>query len=185
MIGSTLVLFFDPTSIESLSFFLKLTVPVYLYYFLRRFFRTKRDLDGVLQAFLYSGLIVAGVLLYEIFVNPIRVEESRGMERIQGNFGDVVSYGIYVVFCFLIVTYFYFTRQFEVTRTNRLLAVVIVGAIGLLGLFNIHHIASYAVFGMIFLMFLLYNFRTAPETAVFPVDGMRHSGFSVRTGDDR
>lgn len=159
VIGIFFVILFDALSIDSLEYLLKLSIPIYIYFFARRFIQCKQDLDGILTTFLYSGIFVAALLLYEVTFGAIRIVESRGMERIQGSFGDVVSYGIYLSFCFLIITYFYFSRKGEIPKINRIRAVVIVGALSILTLLNIHHVASYTVFIGLLLLFMVFNFR--------------------------
>jgi len=158
-IGIFFVILFDPFSMISVEFFLKLSIPIYLYFFSRIFIQNKQDLDGILTTFLYSGIFVAMLLIYELIFGAIRVVESRGMERIQGSFGDVVSYGIYLVFCFLIVTYFFFSRKGEIPKSERIRTVVAVGILCVLTLINIYHVASYTIFLGILLLFLVFNFK--------------------------
>ena len=166
LLGTFFVILFDPLSTISFEFLLKLTIPLYLYYFARRFIQSREDLNGILTTFLYSGIFVAIILLYELFFGAIRVVESRGMERIQGSFGDVVSYGIYLAFCFLIATYFYFSRKGEIPKMKRTRTVLIVGVLCVLTLVNIHHIASYTIFLGILLLFLVFNFKTNKGAAM-------------------
>lgn len=168
-IGIAFVVFYAPLSREALEMTLKLSLPFFLYFYLRRFIRTQQDLDGLLQTFLYSGVFVAMVLIYELAFGAIRVEESRGFERLQGNFGDVVSYGIYIVFCFLIVTYFYFSRKQKVNRQNRILLIVFVSMLCLLGLVNMYHVASWIIFLSLVGLFFMFNFRNNYSGALLMV----------------
>lgn len=171
LLGCLLIFFFDPLSLLTVEFMLKLSLPVYLFFFLRCFVRNKKDLDGLLQSFLYSGIFVAAVLVFELVVNPIRVVESRGLERIQGNFGDVVNYGIYIVFCMLIAAYRFISAN-RVEMRKHTIVLVAVALIGAAGLLNIHHIASYITFGAVALLFFVYNMRTNKDTGlVFVVLG--------------
>lgn len=165
-IGIFFVILGDPLTMESLEFLLKLSIPIYLYFFARIFIQNKQDLDCFLTTFLYSGVFVAVVLLYELVINPIRLVESRGMDRIQGSFGDVVSYGIYLTFCFLIATYFYFSRKREVPQFKRLRTVLIIGFLCVLTLINIHHVASYTIFFGLLLLFLVFNFKSNKGAAL-------------------
>ncbi len=165
-IGIFFVILGDPLTMESLEFLLKLSIPIYLYFFARIFIQNKQDLDGFLTTFLYSGIFVAVILLYELVINPIRLVESRGMDRIQGSFGDVVSYGIYLTFCFLIATYFYFSRKREVPQFKRLRTVLIIGFLCVLTLINIHHVASYTIFFGLLLLFLVFNFKSNKGAAL-------------------
>lgn len=159
LVGILFVIIFDPLSKDSFEFLLKLSLPIYLYFFVRVFIQNKRDLEGLLTTFLYSGGFVAVLLLYELLFGAIRIVESRGMERLQGSFGDVVSYGIYLSFCFLIAGYFYFSKKGEISKPKRMRLLVIVGGLSLLTLFNIHHVASYTTFVAILLLFMVFNFR--------------------------
>lgn len=159
LIGIFFVILFDPLSMISFEYLLKLSIPIYIYFFARIFIQNKQDLDGILTTFLYSGVFVAAILLYEVFFGAIRLVESRGMERIQGSFGDVVSYGIYLAFCFLIATYFFFSRKGEVPKMKRIRTVLIVGGLCVLTLINIHHVASYTIFVGLLLLFMVFNFK--------------------------
>lgn len=155
-----MLLFYDPLSALSLEFVLKLSMPVYIYFFLRVFITDLRDLHGLLQCFLYAGVFVALLLIYEVFINPIRLEESRGLARIQGNFGDVVSYGMYIIFTIISAAYFYFSRQHLVALKKRLQLLIPVALFGVLGILNIHHTATYTVFVLLVALFVIFNLRT-------------------------
>jgi hypothetical protein len=160
LFSTFMLLLFDPLSLVTIEFVLKLSMPVYLYFFLRLLLRDLRDLHGVLQSVLYSAIIVASILLFEVLINPVRLEESRGLMRIQGGFGDVVSYGMYIVFSAIIASYFYFSRQHIFPRRKLHSIVAVVALLSVLGLINIHHTASYTIFLIILGLFLVYNFRT-------------------------
>lgn len=166
LIGIFFVILFDPLSMISFEYLLKLSIPIYIYFFARIFIQSKQDLDGILTTFLYSGAFVAILLLYEVFFGAIRLVESRGMERIQGSFGDVVSYGIYLAFCFLIASYFYFSRKGEIPKRKRIRTLLIVGGLCVLTLVNIHHIASYTIFIGILLLFMVFNFKANKGAAL-------------------
>lgn len=164
LISALLLLFYDPLSMLTFEYVLKITIPVYLYFFLRLFITDLRDLHGILQSFLYSTLFVMVLLLYEVFVNPISVQESRGLERIQASFGDVVSYGMYITFAVIIGTYYFFARQHLIKFNKRIVLLGIVLAFSILGLINIYHTASYSVFASLILLFMAYNFRSQNRT---------------------
>ena len=146
---------------------LKLSLPVYLFFFLRLLIQDLRDLHGVLQSFLYAGIFIAGILLFEILVNPIGIEESRGLQRIQGSFGDVVSYGMYITFALAISTYFFFSKNHRVSQPKRITLIAVVAFFGILGLINIHHTATYTVFVLISAIFLVFNFRKGSPAMAF------------------
>ena len=160
LFSALLLLFYDPLSMLTFEFILKITMPVYLYFFLRRFITDLRDLHGILQSFLYSMVFVVLLLVYEVFVNPIAVQESRGFERIQASFGDVVSYGMYITFAVIIATYYFFARQHRISLNRRLKLLIPVLLFAVLGLVNIYHTASYVVFALLILLFVAFNLRS-------------------------
>jgi hypothetical protein len=151
---------YDPLSKTFLEYLLKLTMPAYLFFFLRLLIRSRKDLDGILQTFVYSSFAVIIIFLYEIFVNPVKVLKTRGLERIQGSYGDVMNYAIYMSIGLMIICYFYLRNKnvgsmFKMTR-NLIIAIVL----SLACLFKISHTASYGVFLMILALFILFNLKT-------------------------
>lgn len=165
LVLSTLgVLMEDPTSLLNIEFVLKLSMPVYLFFFLRILIRDLRDLHGLLNSFLYSSVFVAALLLYEVLINPISLEESRGLQRIQGSFGDVVSYGMYIIFTTIIATYYFFSRTRYREKSKLLWLLGVVTGVNILGLVNIHHTATYGIFIVLFGLFFLFNFRSKNYT---------------------
>lgn len=150
----------DPLSVTFLEYFLKLSMPIYLFFFLRLLIRSARDLDGVLQTFLYSSLFVVAIFLFELFVNPVKVLKTRDLERIQGYYGDVMNYAIYLSQGFLIVCYFYFRRKNTLSQAVRVRMLAIVFVLCMATLFKISHTASYIVFVSLLFLFLLFNIKT-------------------------
>lgn len=157
---------YDPLSKTFLEYFLKLTMPIYLFFFLRLLIRSRRDLDGILQTFIYSSFFVIAIFLFEILVNPVKVLKTRGLERIQGSYGDVMNYAIYMSLGFLIMCYFYLRNKNtkSIIKMNRNLIITI--ALSLACLFKISHTASYGVFLVILLLFILYNLKTNKTAGV-------------------
>ena len=161
MLISLLFMFlFDPLSKAFLEYLLKLTMPIYLFFFLRLFIRSRNDLDGILQTFIYSSLFVIAIFLFEIFVNPVKVLKTRGLERIQGSYGDVMNYAIYMSLGFLIMCYFYLRNKKigSTIKMNRNLIITI--TLSLACLFKISHTASYGVFLVILALFIVFNLKT-------------------------
>ena len=151
---------FDPLSKTFLEYMLKLTMPVYLFFFLRLFIRSRKDLDGILQTFVYSSFFVIAIFLFEIFVNPVKVLKTRELERIQGSYGDVMNYAIYMSLGFLIICYFYI-RNKDIGSTVKMNRNIIIAMIlSLACLFKISHTASYGVFIVVLALFILFNLKT-------------------------
>lgn len=157
---------FDPLSKTFLEYLLKLTMPVYLFFFLRLLIRSRKDLDGILQTFIYSSLVVILIFLFEIFVNPVKVLKTRGLERIQGSYGDVMNYAIYMSLGFLIMCYFYLRNKNigSMIKMNRNIIITII--LSLACLFKISHTASYGVFLVILALFILFNLKTNKTAGV-------------------
>lgn len=165
---SVLFLFFrDTTSMQFLQYLFKLTMPLYIFAFLRYFIRSEEALNGLLQTFLYSTLLVASVFLYELIAGPIRVEESRGLTRIQGFFGDVVNYGVYLLQGFLVTAYFHFRRPSGESESKSLIRIGFAVIIGSAILMNIHHAASLSVFSCLLLLFLWFERYRRPGLVGF------------------
>lgn len=161
MIITQLFMFlYDPLSKTFLEYLLKLTMPIYLFFFLRLFIRTRKDLDGILQTFIYSSFFVIAIFLFEIFVSPVKVLQTRGLERIQGSYGDIMNYAIYMSLGFLIMCYFYLRNKSigNAIKNNRNLIITIV--LSLACLFKISHTASYGVFLVTLALFILFNLKT-------------------------
>jgi hypothetical protein len=170
MLISLLFMFiFDPLSKAFLEYLLKLTMPIYLFFFLRLFIRSRRDLDGILQTFIYSSFFVIAVFLFELFVKPIKALESRGLERIQGSYGDVMNYAIYVSLGLLIICYFYL-RNKNVTsflKMNRNLVITVI--LCLACLFKMSHTASYGVFLVILALFIIFNLKSNKTVGIISI----------------
>ena len=157
----------DPLSVTFLEYFLKLSMPIYLFFFLRLLIRSLRDLDGLLQTFLYSAIFVVGVFLFELIVNPIKVLKTRDLERIQGYYGDVMNYAIYLTQGFLIMCYFYFRKKKVQSSFIRGRNVALTALICIAALFKISHTSSYAVFLSILFLFILFNLKTNRTAGFF------------------
>lgn len=156
IIVNVFFLIFRPIDLISLiQWILRLSLPIFLFPFLRVFIRNKTDLKGLLTTFLYSASIAAFMLLYELLVKPIQVEYSRGIERISGGYADVMNYAIYLSFGFLILTYFYIL--FKLTREGLKISFSLLIAVGIfcmVGFIGISHTVSYVVFASLLIIFI-------------------------------
>ena len=160
IISAFSVCIYDGFSLEFFRFFLKLTIPVFLYFFCRVFIESERDLIGILQTFIYSSIFVIGTFLFEILINPIRLEQSRGLERIQGLFGDVLNYSFYLTFCLVITGYFSLKSSKKKSFVYKNKLVIFALIMGALVLPKINHAASYIIFGFILIILLFFNSKT-------------------------
>ena len=146
-------------SLESIEIIIKLVTPLLIYFYLRRLIRSKRDFLGVLTTFLYSTSFPFGMLLYEHFIGPIGpTVYTRGHERFEGLFADVMSYATYVIGALLIASYFFLEGTTESFR-RKALRLGGVGMLALLGLVNMHHTASWMVAAVVVFLLCFYSVR--------------------------
>ncbi|HRZ77447.1 MAG TPA: hypothetical protein P5248_08780, partial [Bacteroidales bacterium] len=168
VISAAMLILWGP-NLVTLSNVLKFIMPAYLYFFLRLFVRGRHDLEGLIRTFMYSLVIVLGIFFYELFLGPIRITESRGLTRYQGNFGDVFNYGLYISFGLIFLAY----RQLGAGRLHlSMKGVVNLGlalGTGLLVLLRINHAATLIVFSGITFVFIYYLTRRNVLPIVFMV----------------
>lgn len=159
LFSTVFVLFSGKVSLDLLASAIKFIIPVVLFFFLRLFIRGQQDLDGLIQTFLYSLAIVLGIFFYEIAFGPIRITESRGLTRIQGNFGDVFNYGLYLCFGLVFIAYREMRQGRFRMETKVLVRLGVSLAIGVMVLMNINHAASLIVFSFILFLYAYYQSR--------------------------
>ncbi|MEP7168432.1 MAG: hypothetical protein ABI855_03610, partial [Bacteroidota bacterium] len=138
---------------------IKISAPIYLFIFLRYFIRSRKDVDGVLQTFLYSSVVVVFIFLFEIFVHPLNLVHTRGVERYQGSYADVFDYAIYVSFCTLINYYFLLQSDSSLPRSTRIRNVIINIVIATAMLIKMSHVASDVVFLCLNVLYFLIAFK--------------------------
>lgn len=158
---------YEPDKQTWLQWSIKLSLPFVLFFFLRVFIRNIRDFEGLLISLLYSTIFTAAMLLYEFFVNPISIQTTRGVERFEGGYADVMNYAAYISFAFLISSYFYLTKGknwfgFRISLNQ----FFIIGAICLLGLYMAKHTTTMGVMGALIVYFISISVK-------------RHKGFAV------
>jgi len=150
---------------------IKSVTPFLLFFYLRHFIRSQRDLHGIFQTFLYACIFPGLVLLYENIFNPIAVEyltEGRGGgSRIRGGYADVMSYAIFITGSFLIAAYYYLLKL-SGTRFPRLSVrkMLVILGLCLLGLISIKQVSTWAVIVMLFVLFLASSIRN-PKGIIF------------------
>ncbi len=151
-------------SISVIANSIKWMTPPLLFLYLRHVIRSERDLNGVLTAFLYSGIYLLIQMSYELIFSSIQndhVTEGRGGgERLLGFYNDMMNYAVYVVGTMLIGGYFflkdvYSGRKSKIGSLKFPLTLVIVFA----GLIAIKHVSTWAVCISLLGLIILYNFR--------------------------
>ena len=147
-------------SLDSLQLVGKQITPFFLILYLRRFVQSKRELVGLLTTFLYSTIFPFSMQLYERFIGPIGpTVHTRGHERFEGLFADVMSYAIYIMGAFLVACYFFLQDRSSNNFRSRALLLGIIGLLLVMGLVTMHHTASWMVAAMLVGLLCLYSLR--------------------------
>lgn len=155
-------LFFIKPDMAMASAIFKLATPIILYFYCRHFISSKVHLVGLLQAVLYSAIVPAFILFYELTFNPINAEyltSSRGGgARIQGGYADIMNYAIYVSAALLIKGYF-FLRKSRVTKVTLKdwLIIISIATVCFMGLTGIKQTSSWAVATFLVGLFLYFK----------------------------
>jgi len=184
VLNATLIWFFAP-SLDRLAVALKITLPIYLYIYFRYFVRSRRDLEGILQTFLFSAILPFSLLLFEIWVFPFRIGQSRGLDRLMAGYADVVSLGFYILLCFLIAGYFFMERQrTHSNSTRQTYQLWFVAALGVFALLHINHTASYATFLALMVFFFSSTFKFQQSVALMVLMLLGASAYLVFSDGD-
>ncbi|MBL0257452.1 MAG: hypothetical protein IPQ03_07955 [Bacteroidetes bacterium] len=104
-------------SVEFFGESIKFITPTLLFLYARRFIQSKEDLIFILYTFLLSCSIPLAIFGYELIFGPIRptyLSEGRGGgSRIRGQYGDIMSYAVYITGALLIYMYMYIDGMYS------------------------------------------------------------------------
>jgi hypothetical protein len=143
--------------------FLKVSLPVYLFYFLRVFIVSKIDLVGILTAFIYSWGIVILLFIYELIFGARSIELTRqNLVRWEGGFADVLNYALYAVSGFIAMCYFYFGKK-KGNVFQRLIPSLVSLLFGVLILSRIYHTTSFIAMSALIALALFRIFKEKPS----------------------
>lgn len=172
VLSSAFIMVYDGLRLGPVEVVLRMMAPFFIYFLARRLVRSRRDFDAVCTTFLYSCGIVLAIFAYEIIGGPIRVEMSRGLTRIQGNFGDVLNYSFYAVFGAVLLTYRFFRLGGRGSSLRRWGVMGIGLGLTTVVLLSIAHTTSYLIFLAVVGLFLFHSSRRGPfETGSFVAVG--------------
>ncbi len=149
---------------SSLGNSLKFIIPLLLFFYLRSFVSSAKDLQGILQTFIYSAMVPLFFLIYELAINPIRVVELSdgrgGGTRIQGAYADIMNYAIYTTGALLITFYFYFKRlEQRKLKLNYIIKTFSIFGLCFISLTAIRQSSSWGVTAAIVLLFLFFSLK--------------------------
>ncbi len=155
---NSLAVYFIFMDVDTFGVFISLNAPAYLYFYIRRVVFNVKELEKILQTFLYSAIFPGVMIVYEIVVGPIKHEFTRGtIARTSGLYADVLNYSIYMTLTVLILGYFYIKYRNDYwgkKKIRKIMYPVIV--VIFLGLFKINHIATFFIFICLIALFILY-----------------------------
>ncbi|HRH65937.1 MAG TPA: hypothetical protein PLU53_06550 [Bacteroidia bacterium] len=152
-------------SVEFFGEAIKFITPTFLFLYIRRFIQNKDDLVFILYTFLLSCSIPLAIFGYELVFGPIRptyLSEGRGGgSRIRGQYGDIMSYAVYITGAFLIYSYLYIdglsSRWWAGKKKISASKMFIVFTVCLVGLVSIKHVSSWTVFFYLCGVLLMFN----------------------------
>lgn len=158
-LNSVLVYLMD-FSLAGFGDFIRIIVPVLIYFYLKNEIKSLDDVNGFLMTFLFSSIFPYTIYLYEFFFAPIRIEEISigrgGGLRLTGIYADIFNYISYFIGNLVIFTLYFTNDAFIRIKPNffKLSVIVFLTIIGLIG---IKHQASWGVFASTILIFLFFN----------------------------
>ncbi len=152
-------------SVEFFGEAIKFVTPTLLFLYARRFIQSKEDLIFILYTFLLSCSIPLTIFGYELIFGPIRptyLSEGRGGgSRIRGQYGDIMSYAVYITGALLIYMYMYidgmYSRWWIGKKKITAKKMMVVFLVCLLGLISIKHVSSWTVFIFLCGVMVLFN----------------------------
>ncbi len=151
-------------SLDTFGNSIKAITPTILLFYLMYIIRSQRDLHGIMVTFLYSGIYLVVLLVYEYLfgsISGIRVSEGRGGgERFTGFYNDMMNYATYITGAMLISCYFYLRNVYSSVKSkNYTLKFAGVLFICVMGLIGIKHVSTWAVCFAIFTLLALFNLK--------------------------
>lgn len=157
------ILFFaNYATLQMFGNLLKYSTPIFLFFYLKAFFKHKKDIDGILFTFLISSIIPLIILLYELIISPISPESlsiSRGGgSRYRGFYADSFSYAIYITGSVFSAFYLFLNKTKKDSKDLYLMAGVFF--IAIIGLISIKHTASWVVFSSLVILFFIVQLKS-------------------------
>jgi hypothetical protein len=138
---------------------LKISLPLYIVLFYRKYIFSLKDLDGILTTFYFSLAVPAVNFFYNLAFNQV-FTPSRGLSRLETEYADVSNFGIAVNLSLVIVGHFLLRNSGDIRLYQRAVKLLYVNlALAALVLVNIHHAASSLVFAVLLILFWVYNYK--------------------------
>ena len=167
LVLNCIIYYSSQISVSAMGDLIKYTTPLLLYFYARRFVRTKKDLDGIIATILISCIFPFAMFFYESIFNPIAVEylsKGRGGgSRIRGAYADIMNYAIYIIMVLIIFGYYFLDNIYNAKAKIKVnsIHITMVLALVLYGLIGIKQVSTWTVALAVFTMLLVYNLRNA------------------------
>ncbi len=146
-------------SLDVIALSLKISLPLYIVLFYRKYIFSLKDLDGILTTFYFSLAVPAVNFFYNLAFNQV-FTPSRGLSRLETEYADVSNFGIAVNLSLVIVGYFLLRNSRDIRLYQRAVKLLYVNlALAALVLVNIHHAASSLIFAVLLILFWVYNYK--------------------------
>jgi hypothetical protein len=160
IINACLVFLFD-FDIKAFGEFIRIILPIFLFFYLRNEIKSLDDINGFLTTFLVSSIFPFLIYIYEYVFVPIQlieISEGRGGGyRLTGIYADMFNYMSYIIGNFLILLVA-ITNAIHTNQKIIYKSFILVIILTILGLLGIKHQASWGVFFGLLLLFLMFNF---------------------------
>jgi O-antigen ligase len=157
MILNAIYFYLTHATLPWMGVIIKITLPVYLYPFLRHQIRSRKDLNGIMMTCLVSSFIPIATMIYELLFSPIQIQISRGLERVTGGYADVFNYSIYFLLFFISAGYFSLKAGSSRSRPGFAFFTIAVSLITLVGVYHLHHLTSLIIFTVLVLLLWAYQ----------------------------
>ncbi len=145
--------------LNTLKIIFKSLTPLIIFFIARRMVRNLRDVEGILQTFLYSACPVFLIMIYEVGFEPIKDVTTRGVERIEGIYADVLNYSIYLNLSMLVACYFLLKHQGSSGAVRYRNLLILLTLVSIMGLSQMNHVASLIVFLSLCILFVFFLTR--------------------------
>lgn len=177
IVNGLALLSFDAT-VDNFGNVWKYLSPPLLFFYLRHFVQSKRDLVFLLQTFLYSAIYPFLSMAIELVFGPIAPEYVSagrgGGARLRGYYADSANYFIYFINSLVIGTYFFLDRIFSKDKKNPMTAskLLLLFIAGLIGIIQLRHVTTWITLAVIIALLLYFNAKNVKGFGVLIVIGL-------------
>jgi O-antigen ligase len=177
VVNGIALLSFDLT-MDNFGNMLKYISPPLLFFYLRYFVQSKRDLVFLLQTFLYSAIYPFLSMAFELAFGPIDPEYVSagrgGGARLRGYYADSANYFIYFINTVIISVYFFLDRIYSKAKTSPMTTtrLLLIFLASLIGIIQLRHVTTWGALAVIIALLLYFNSKNVRGYGVLIVVGL-------------